>query len=404
MNPSDDDILAVRQAAREVLSGSWLEQEGFCPPNPLVYPHQWLWDSCFHAIAWAALEDHRAGLELQSCLSGALPHGFVPHMRYLGPSEGRGPLADRSSFTQPPIYAHAARCIQLRGFTLEDGVVARIAAALDWLWAWRLSEEGLVFIVHPWESGSDDSPRWDGWVGLPSYDHSAYSAWDRALVADTVFDSWGAAVWSSSFVCAPAAFNAFVAHAAGETYALTGDRRWKDRSDALADAIDATLWDEESGLWLDKALVGGDASVAVPTLDGILGALSTSDPLKADRALAQVADATRFGLPFGVAFVPPSEPSYDPNEYWRGPAWPQLNYMTALAARRWGRADLYAEIAAKTVRSALASGFSEYWNPETGQGRGATPQGWAAVAAALTGAGGSEVTALEERSESKPPW
>lgn len=378
------ELLSVRRGARHVLTDTWLAKEGFCPPNPVVYPHQWLWDSCFHAIAWAALGDERAGRELRSCLSGALEHGFVPHMRYLGPSGNRGPLTDRSSFTQPPIYAHAARYIQQCGLTVDGDVIARIEAGLDWLWSSRWSEQGLFCIVHPWESGSDDSPRWDGWVGMPTYEHSAYSAWDRGLVAETLFDGLGAAVWSTSFVCAPAAFNAFVAHAAAETYVLTGDLRWKERSDALAAAIDAHLWDEDAGLWVDLPIVGGGGSVAVPTLDGTLGALSTFDPVKAERALAHLADPTGFGSAFGLAFVPPTHPSYDPNEYWRGSAWPQLNYMTSLAALRWGRGDLYGDIAQKAVRAALASGFSEFWNPETGEGLGAIPQGWAAVAAAFT--------------------
>ena len=88
------DIERVRDLARAVLEESWREADGFCPPNPVAYPHQWLWDSCFHAIAWAALDDARAGRELASCLSGALPSGFVPHIRYATPSGGRGLLPD----------------------------------------------------------------------------------------------------------------------------------------------------------------------------------------------------------------------------------------------------------------------------------------------------------------------
>jgi hypothetical protein len=369
---------AARQGACEVLTGSWREADGFCPPNPAAYPHQWLWDSCFHAIAWAALDDARALRELESCLSGALASGFVPHMRYLGPSSGRGPLAGTSSFTQPPIYAHAARYLHDRGLHVDP---APIEAGLHWLWDSRLTGDGLVFIVHPWESGSDDSPRWDSWVGLPEYDHAAFSAWDRDLVAATDFDSFGAAVWSSAFVAAPAAFNAFVAHAAAETYLLTRDPLWERRSKELAAAIDEHLWDEASGLWVDRAIVGGGGSVSVPTLDGVLGALCTDDADKAQRALAHLSDPDMFGAPHGLAFVPPSHDSYDPDEYWRGSAWPQLSYMCGVAARRWGDEGLYRDIARKSVRAALESGFSEHWNPETGGGLGAVPQGWAALAA-----------------------
>ena len=53
-------------AARRVLEAHWDDERGYCVPNPAVYPHLWLWDSCFHAVAWAALgEVERAGRELR---------------------------------------------------------------------------------------------------------------------------------------------------------------------------------------------------------------------------------------------------------------------------------------------------------------------------------------------------
>jgi hypothetical protein len=371
----------VRAKAQQVLESTWLPSEGFCPPNPTVYPHQWLWDSCFHAIAWTALGDSRASTELHSCLSGRLPNGFIPHMRYLGESENRGPLTDRSSYTQPPIYAHAARVLRSAGVEVSQSDLVAIEEALDWLWSYRITDNGLVFIVHPWESGADDSPRWDSWGDGGAYDHARSRILDQQLIRATRFDNFGAAVASTSFVVAPAAFNAFVAHAADETYQLTGDERWRRRATDLAAAIDDQLWDDEQGLWVDHAVVAGGDSVIIPTLDGLLGALSTSDAAKAERAMEQVFDDSRFGGTYGLAYVPKDHPTYQPNAYWRGPAWPQLNYMMSIAAKRWDRQDIYDTIADKTVRGALASGFSEYWDPESAAPLGARPQGWAALAA-----------------------
>jgi len=378
--PSPD---ALRDRAREVLERTWLDAEGFCPPNPVVYPHQWLWDSCFHAIAWAALGDGRGVRELATCLQGQLSTGFVPHMRYLGPSENRGPLTDRSSFTQPPVYAHAARVLRDAGWDPPDDVLTRVAAALDWLWDNRLSDDGLMVVVHPWETGADDSPRWDDWIPLPTYDHAAFSSYDRELVGSTLFDRYGAAVWSRAMVCAPASFNALTAHAAMELAVLTGDDRWRRRGDELAAAADALLWDDVQGLWVDRPMVGGGPSCAVPTLDGALGSLVTPDAVKAERVLAQLNDPDRFAAPYGLAFVPRDHPVYDPDEYWRGAAWPQLNYLMALAARRWVDEGTRLAVRDMSMAGTLTSGFAEYWNPESGAGLGAIPQGWAAVSAAL---------------------
>jgi hypothetical protein len=373
----------VRAGARKVLEASWRESDGFCPPNPRVYPHQWLWDSCFHAIAWSALGDPRGCRELASCFEGQLAGGFVPHMRYLGPSDNRGPLPDRSSFTQPPVYAHAARVLVSGGAELGRGLVDRIVSALEWLWQHRRTPDGLLYVVHPWETGTDDSPRWDDWVSLPAYDHAAYSAFDRRLVGETYFDHHGAAVWSRSFASAPASFNALGAHAAMECAVLTGDDRWRVRGEELAAVADDLLWDQAEGLWVDRPLIGGGARCRVPTLDGALGALVTSDPAKAGRAIGQLTDPERFGAPYGLSYLPRRHASYRPGSYWRGAAWPQLNYLLAVAAARWRDDETYSRIRDLSFSGALASGFAEYWNAEDGAGLGAVPQGWAAVAAAL---------------------
>lgn len=366
-----------------MLEASWQQDEQFCTPNPSVYPHQWLWDSCFHAIAWAALADDRGLAELQSCFKAQLPSGFVPHMRYLRPNVARGPLTDRSSFTQPPIYAHAAAELQRRGWALPGPLVRAIERGLDWLWRARRTDDGLLYIVHPWESGADDSPRWDSWIGEERYNRRTYRRHDKRLVEQVVFDENGVATASAAFIAAPAAFNAFAAHAADELAFLTDSPEWAARSRSLAQAIDDVLWDESTGLWRDQPIIGGGPSAAIPTLDGVFGALVTEHGDRAKRALSQLTDDRRFGAEYGLAYLPPSHPSFRPNSYWRGPAWPQLNYMAYQAAKRWNDVSMMAYLAHATRRGVLQSGFAEFWNPRTGRGLGARPQGWAALAAAL---------------------
>jgi hypothetical protein len=375
-----------------VLHRHWDSERGHTYPNRRTYPHQWLWDSCFASIAWAAVGEPARGVqELGNALSAQFASGFVPHMRYAAANTVRGPLAHCSSFTQPPIYAHAARVLTEHG-SRPDLLVPQIGRALAWLWQHRRTPDGLLFLVHPWESGADDSPRWDSWVAryLHVPDHRRlrwfrplWSRFDRALVAAAVFDAEGAAVDSARFVAAPAAFNALAGHAALEYAQLSGDSAWADRATELAELMDRQMWWEAEGLWSDVAVRGGGESVHIPTLDGVLPALITADGDRAARALDQLQSADRFAAPYGPTFVARSHPSYRANGYWRGTAWMQMSYLARLAALRWGRTELAAQIADCATRGALRSGFAEHWNPQTGRGRGAIPLTWAALVAAM---------------------
>ena len=117
----------MRHRALKILHAHWRSDAGYCVPNPARYPHQWLWDSAFHAVAWARLGDHRGVTELSSLLSGQLECGMVPHMRYgpVPPSAWLGPLASASSITQPPMFGHAIAELVRCGFEVPDDDVRR---------------------------------------------------------------------------------------------------------------------------------------------------------------------------------------------------------------------------------------------------------------------------------------
>jgi glycogen debranching enzyme len=244
-----------------------------------------------------------------------------------------------------------------------------------------------MYVVHPWEAGNDHAPRWDDW-GAPGrtkdgYSRPARTAWNKERMNDVSFAADGAAEWSTSFVACPAAFNAYTAFNFRELAAVTGDGTLEARADELADAMDARLWDEEERLWSDHAVVGGGPSVRTPISDGVMGALVTADREKAQAALRQLNDPVRFGAPFGPANVARSHPAYDPDTYWRGPAWPPLNYLFQLALKRFGMMEESTALAALTEAGAVASGWAEYWNPENGRGLGAVPQSWAGLVIAM---------------------
>jgi hypothetical protein len=377
------DPLEVIERARMVLDQAWNPDMCCCFPNRYAYPHQWLWDSSFHIVAWATLGDRRGIDELESLFSGQLDNGFMPHIRYSAPTSRRGPLLDRSSFTQPPIYAHALKKVISLGLGSGSHLVEEVGRALEYLYEHRRAENGLVYLVHPWEAGTDDSPRWDSWVGIEEWDIGRLSSYDSELVNLTYFDSYGGATWSKEFVVCPASFNALTAWAFSEYADVTGSAVWKVRSVELSNQIDEILWNESEHLWDDFAIVGGGSSVNIPTVDGVLPALVTSNPRFASSALEQLVHPDGFSARYGLTFLRQTDDRFLPDIYWRGPAWPHLEYLLWLAALRWSRADIASSIAAAAIKGVLKAEFAEYWNPLTGQGHGGKPQTWSAVMAAV---------------------
>lgn len=371
---------SVDTASRRILERNWVATPGFTVPNRRKYPWQWLWDSCFHAIAWSRLGDPRGITELESILSLQLPSGFVPHMGYhTNPKRSLAlwHVPGRSDITQPPMYGHALRVLAERGFAAEH-LWGAAAAGLNYLFERRRDPgSGLIRVVHPWETGCDDSPRWAGWQGEPFRERS-WNATKRELVRSLQFQD-GAASANSLFDVASAAFSALVSFNARELGELVGDEDLLSKASSLATAID-THWVEGRRTWSDVCLDGPGATPAARTLDGLFPVLLVESAPHGDAAFAEIVDPGSFGRPFGPSSTAADEPSYDPGRYWRGDAWPQEIYLVMVAAIRHGRPAEAARLAGRLVAGCVSSGYAERWNPETGIALGAIPQGWAALA------------------------
>lgn len=363
-----------------MLVRNWVATPGFTMPNRSKYPWQWLWDSCFHAIAWSALADARACRELESLFALQLPNGFVPHMGYQ--TDPRRSLAlwhsaGRSDISQPPVYGHALRVLAARGFQVGH-LHEPAAAGLRYLLRERRDGgSGLIRVVHPWETGCDDSPRWDGWDSRP-FGERRWNRRKRELLR-SIRLSDGAACANPQFEVASASFSALVAFNARELGELIGDRQLLTASATLARAIDAQ-WSEQARTWSDVRLCGPPTSPSAPTLDALLAVLVSEDAAHVETAFAEIFDTRRFWRPFGPAGAAADQASYRPSRYWRGDAWPQLIYLVMLAALRRGRAEQARALAQRLVHGYIGAGYAERWNPETGRGLGAIPQSWAALA------------------------
>ena len=364
--PMELDELASK--AESILDQAW-RHPGFCVPNATTYPHQWLWDSCFHSVAWTALGRgaSRGQTELLNALAHQEDSGFVPHLTYWtdrchhASFWGR-PMA--STITQPPMFGHALRQLERGGVEVSPELIDSVGRGLRYLLVERArTEAGLIPIVHPWESGCDDSPRWDS---FRNPDRSWYE-----VKGDLV-----AALGSSSpFAVGSIGFNALVVWNTCELLAIDGAASFDDLG-PLASGLAATIrgrWDQTRLTWIDD----GPPSGRIRTLDAFLALLV--DPRV--EAFETLVDGGAYGAPFGPRGVHVDEASYRPDVYWRGPAWPQLGYLLWRAAVAAGEDRVAQDLAGALVAGVIESGFAEYWHPETGEGFGAKPQTWATLAA-----------------------
>ena len=168
---------ALRRDAVRTLIGNW--RGGSTVPTASLYPHQWSWDSAFNAIGWAHIAPRRAWAELSGLLGAQWADGRVPQIvfdpavpedayfpgpwywRPMPPS-GPPPGVRTSGIVQPPMHAGAALAVAGHDASALARLYPRLVRWHDYLWERRLvAPYGLIAIVHPWESGLDNSPAWD---------------------------------------------------------------------------------------------------------------------------------------------------------------------------------------------------------------------------------------------------
>ena len=261
----------LRQAVASAMDHAWVPL-GYTAPNPTVYPWMWLWDSCFHSLVWHALgDDERALVELTSALSTIDSTGFVPHMGYQLDPDRSVELWGRSassSITQPPMYGHAIAELSRAGVAVPEELSDRARRGLEFLLQRRVRDRGseLIEVVHPWETGCDDSPRWDDLAGPGRFELDCWRRRKNDLLRDVERGSSGEPLSNPHCGIAPCGFNALVAFNAAELATVTSDRDLAAAAGELAEALDQRF-DPQLCTWVDAGVnSGGSGRIRTPAV------------------------------------------------------------------------------------------------------------------------------------------
>lgn len=376
---SPADSLALRLQVSTAMESAW-QDLGFTVPNRAIYPFRWLWDSCFHSLIWMRLgRQDRAVRELSNVFVGQREDGLVPHMWYANrPADALALWGqpEHSTISQPPMYGHAIRYLVEHGVEIDPELAQKARRGLSYFIDVRLVTNGLVFVTHPWESGCDDSPRWDSVVSSPFTRSNWYEKKLKLIASATLACRSGTV--NREFEIYSAFFTAMCVFNIEEFTAIFPDEKLAAGAAAMRAGL-AACWNSHLGTWVDTGATS-DGSAAVRTAEVLASILATNDRACVTTVAEQLADQHAFAAPFGPCGVHRAEASFDPTGYWRGGTWAQISYLIWLGLQRHGHHALADLIGISAARGALRSGLSEWWQPDTGEGFGAAPQSWTGLA------------------------
>jgi hypothetical protein len=442
----------VNPLATDVLRRNGLKS--WTKPAPSLYPHQWSWDSAFIALGLAHVDNRRATDELETLFSGQWATGKVPHIVFNpeAPPKSYFPDAERwnssalsedapsgprtSGLCQPPVHAIAVRRIWQTARSKDEQRAARARSFLSTNYRRLLSwhrylatardpeGSGLVSIYHPWESGTDNSPRWDAALERISIGEvPSYTRYDLEHVTDPSHRptdlEYDRFLWllellkrvryeeaqiyeRHPFIIKDVLFSAILV-AANEALLEISEVVEAPREDRAL--IEGWIergregleeqWDPQLGLCVDRDVIAGEP-LRVRTIAGFAPLISGGlDRSRLSDLLGTLESGAFCGNPRLRYALPPStspeEPGFHPRSYWRGPVWPVANWLLWWSLLRAGESERAQRIRRETLGELSEGGFAEYFEPFTGEPLGSGEQSWtAAVALDMLATGGAD--------------
>jgi neutral trehalase len=291
----------------------------YARPSPRFWG-VYLWDSAFISQVWRPWDVQTARSVNRAVLAKA-DRGRLQHYvnRFLS--------SDR---TQPPVMTWAVW--QNYRWDRDKEALARaypqLVAYHEWLFDHRRLDCGLFFWADPYESGMDNSPRFDAQDGSADLDTRQLAAVDLSSYVVLQSETLGKMA------------RALGREAQAEHFSVQADR--------LSTLIDSLLWDDQSGVYFDRNVATGRL-VDVKTVASLTPLFAgVPDSGRARRLRGHVLDSTSFHAAIPVPSVAMDEPAFE-KDMWRGPTWVNTSFMVLEGLRRYGFDRAASELAYKLV-------------------------------------------------------
>nr|WP_299382673.1 trehalase family glycosidase [Allomuricauda sp.] len=422
------------ERAKEVLDNNY-QEGGFTIPCEGLYPFQWKWDSGFIALGFAHYDMVKAKTEIETLLNSQWGNGFIPHIVFHNHSDSYFPGADfhqshlheqsnkkypSTGMTQPPVTGFILeKMLEISGHSEEmlefvQQQIDKVYQNHGYFYNHRdLENEGLVYIYHNWESGTDNSPIWDDiWETMdpPEYEFERRDTthvdpaqrpskreYDHYLYIIDIAKKYhyedDKIATHSPFLVLDPLFNAILIRsneALIRLYRLLGGN--KDKIDYLSsklslgiESFNNKLFNKELGCYVHYDLRNNKQLPYVCS--------SSFSPLYAGVPSAERAKTLvntmleRFGGEgrYLCASFDPTHGRFNPRKYWRGPVWINLNWLLYHGLQRYGMHNVAKQVKEDTIELITKNGFYEYFdsrkdNPDSPQnGYGGNNFSWSAA-------------------------
>ncbi|TFF91007.1 MAG: hypothetical protein EU548_00080 [Promethearchaeota archaeon] len=374
-------------------------------PDKKRYPHQWLWDSCFHIIVNSHLNVELARRELETLLKGQREDGLVPHMIYWKPNLS---IIDkfvkryyldkkRSSLTQTPLLPQALRAIYLQTRDPDDleTFLPRIKRYYDFLYETRRFSEDpipLLNIIHSWESGIDNSPIYDKALGIKGrfltlkWMKSLIGQlkvlrdcnWEMEKIRERDYFLYKDLLFNCAYIQGCRDLSFLYEKIGQDEISKSFEKRAKD----LEKLVIKHCWHAESSLFY--GLYGQKNQMdTVKSAMGLIPLILDGLPLNKATSLVEdhLLNEKEFWPDFPVPSVVLDSPHYTLKTplLWRGPTWININWFLIKGLRKHNFENESFELTQRTFQLVEKSGFREFYSPKTGKGMGAQHFGWSTL-------------------------
>lgn len=439
--------------AQEILVQN--EDRGLIMPDRGYYEGVWLWDTGFIEIGEAHSNPEAASRRLFDWISQAQwKNGFVPHILFLdkkveryfpGPeywqieTSSNRPAAETSGITQPPVLAFCSWEVyeKLKTESPDNAkdflakMFPRLLAFHQYLIRERDPEQsGLVSIYHPWESGMDNSPRWqEALAKIPVSQKQIIEIRNLRRDVKNLKNQWAKEGKNDT----EALEMALSMRPTDEDYArfffllnFSKDRQYDDRKiyreipfnvkDVLFNSIFCAsnqslleiarelkiensevaqiekylekqkialekLYDPETNLYYDFD-VKNQRLIKRKTIAGFMPLITGMVPKERAERMAKIGQSEDFSLNKGkflIASTAKSDPNFHSQSYWRGPIWMPTNWLVAKGLEISGLKPESEQIKKSLLELVTEKGFYEYFDAQTLTGLGRADFSWTAA-------------------------